>query len=114
MAGMWDIHRESDSREDAVDDLVTICCFCFKVRDDKNMEAGKGPWVDLNTYAISRQLPLSHGFVFSYGYCHDCAAHIDERTVAYRPTPVWASLREAGRRFFAETGGGQRDVERLR
>lgn len=96
-----------------MDDVVTICCFCFKVRDDKNMEASKGPWVDLNTYAISRQLPLSHGFVFSYDCCHDCAAQVDERTAAYRPTTVWASLRDAGRRFFAETGGGQSKVERL-
>ena len=38
-------------------DFVPMCCFCFKVRDDKGVEIGKGPWVDLKTYAISRQLP---------------------------------------------------------
>ena len=96
-----------------MDDFVPICCFCFKVRDDQNMEVGKGPWVDLNTYAISRQLPLSHGFVFTHGYCPDCVAHFDERMAAYRPTTVWGSLREAGRRLFAGTCRGQRDVERL-
>jgi hypothetical protein len=78
-----------------------------------NRETGKGPWVDLNTYANSRQLPLSHGFVFSHGYCPDCVAHFDERMAAYRPTTVWESLREAGRRFIAGTGQGQRDVDRI-
>ena len=96
-----------------MDDFVPICCFCFKVRDDKNMEVGKGPWVDLNAYALSRQLPLSHGFVFTHGYCPDCVAHFDERMAAYRPTTVWESLREAGRRLIAGTGGGQHDIERF-
>jgi hypothetical protein len=98
--------------EGAMDVLVPICCFCSKVRDDKNIEAGKGPWVNLNTYAISRQLPLSYGFVFSHGYCPDCVAHFDERMAAYRPMTVWESLRETGRRFIAGTGQGQRDVDR--
>jgi hypothetical protein len=94
-----------------VDDFVPVCCFCCKVRDDKNMEVGKGPWVDLRTYALSRQLPLSHGFVFSHGYCPDCVAHFDERLAAYRSTTVRESLREAGRHLFIEAGGRQRDME---
>jgi hypothetical protein len=92
-----------------MDDFVPICCFCSKVRDDTNMEAGTGPWVDLSTYAISRKLPSNHGFVFSHGYCPDCVAHYDERLAAYRSTPVWASLKsleEAGRRLMARTGRG--------
>jgi hypothetical protein len=96
-----------------MDDFVPICCFCFKVRDDKNREAGKGPWVDLNTYAINRRLPLNHRFVFSHGYCPDCVAHFDERMAAYRSTTVRNSLREAGRRLMAGVGGGPRDAERL-
>jgi hypothetical protein len=95
-----------------MDEFVPICCFCSKVRDDKNREAGKGPWVDLNTYALSRQLPPSHGFVFSHGYCPDCVAHFDERMAAYRPTTVWELLRKAGHRLVAGAGRGQRDVER--
>lgn len=87
-----------------MDDLVPICCFCSRVRDDKNMEVGKGPWVDLKAYAISRQFPLSHRFAFSHGYCPDCVAHFDERMAAYRPTTVWKSLREAGRRLFVGAG----------
>ena len=96
-----------------MDDFVPICCFCSKVRDDKNMEAGGDPWVELNTYAIRRRLPLSYRFVFSHGYCSDCVAHFDERMAAYRPATVWESLKEAGRRFIAGTGQGQRDVDRI-
>jgi len=73
-----------------VENIVPICCFCFKVRDDTN-RGDKGPWVDLNTYAISRQVPPSHGFVFSHAYCPVCGAHFHEHMAAYRPTPVWGT-----------------------
>jgi hypothetical protein len=58
-------------------------------------------------------LPLGHRFVFSHGYCPDCVAHYDERMAAYRPTTVWESLREAGRRLVVEAGGSRRDMEHL-
>jgi hypothetical protein len=77
------------------------------------MEVGKGPWVDLNTFAISRQLPLSHGFVFSHGYCPDCVAHFDERMAAYRSTTARESLREAGHRLMAGASEGQRNKKRF-
>lgn len=95
-----------------MDDFVPICCFCLKVRDDTNVEVGTGPWVELRAYAISRQLPLSHRFVFTHGYCPECVAHFDERMAAYRPTAVWGLLKESGRCLFTESGGEQRDVER--
>jgi hypothetical protein len=90
-----------------VDDLVPICCFCSKVRDDRNTEPGKGLWGELNTYAISRQLPLSHRFKFSFGYCPDCIAHFDERMAVSRQATVWESLREAGRRLIVGADGDQ-------
>jgi hypothetical protein len=96
------------TEEDAVDDVVPICCFCSKVRDDRNTEAGEGPWGDLTSYAIRRHLPLSHRFVFSHGYCPDCVAHFEERMATYRQTTVWESLREAGRRLIAGADGDQR------
>ena len=104
-------NRAPGSREDAVDAVVPICCFCSKVRDDTNREVGKGPWVDLTTYAISREVPLGHRLVFSHGYCPDCIAHFDERMAAYRPTPVRASLGETGRRLVVEAGGSRRERE---
>jgi hypothetical protein len=88
-----------------VDDMVPICCFCSKVRDDRNTAAGKGPWMNLSTYARSRQLPLSHRFVYSHGYCSDCVAHFDERMAAYRATTAWDSLRAAARRLIAGADG---------
>ncbi len=91
-----------------MDALVPICCFCSKVRDDRNTESGKGLWGELHTYAISRQLPLSHRFIFTHGYCPDCIVHFDERMAAHRQTTVWESLREAGRRLIAGADGVQR------
>jgi len=88
-----------------VDDWVPICCFCSMVRDDRHTEAGKGPWMSLSTYARSRQLPLSHRFVFNHGYCPDCVANFEERMAAYRRTTVWTSLREAARRLIAGEDG---------
>jgi hypothetical protein len=67
----------------------------------------------LGTYAISRQLSLSHGFVFSHGYCPDCVAHFDERMAAYRPTTVWESLREEVRHLFVEAGRRRSNLEHL-
>lgn len=84
-----------------MDEFVPICCFCSMVRDDRTKEAGKGLWMDLSTYTRRRQLPLSHRFVFSHGYCPDCVAHFDERMAAYRSTTVWKSLRDAARRLIA-------------
>jgi len=96
-----------------MDEVVPICCFCSKVRDDTNMEAGGGPWVELRTYAVRRQLPLSHRFDFSHGYCPDCVVHFEERMAAYRPTNVWESLREAGRRLFVQTDERRRNLEQF-
>ena len=84
-----------------MDEFVPTCCFCFKMRDDRNTEADKGPWVDLSTYARRRQLPLSHRFVFSHGYCPDCVAQFDERMAAYRSTSARKSLSEAAHQFMA-------------
>jgi len=95
-----------------VDEFVPTCCFCCMVRDDRNTAAGKGPWMNLTTYARSRQLPLSHRFVFSHGYCPDCVAHFDERMAAYRRTAVWKSLRETARRLIAGADGELRKRSR--
>jgi hypothetical protein len=90
--------------EDAMGNFVPICCFCSQVRDDTNMEAGKGPWMDLSVYLIRRKLRCSRGFVFSHGYCPDCVAQYNERL---------KSLREAERRLMARTGSGQRHTREL-
>ena len=87
-----------------MDHLVPTCRFCSKVRDDTNMEAGTGPWMDLSVYLIRRKLRFSHRFVFSHGYCPECVAQYHERL---------KSLREAERRLTARTGSGQRHTREL-
>lgn len=94
-------------------DFVPMCCFCFKVRDDKGVEIGKGPWVDLKTYTISRQLTPSHGFLFTHTYCVDCLAHFDERMATYRRINGLEFLGEGKGHLFAEAGGRQRENEHL-
>jgi hypothetical protein len=108
MTAIGGIHRGSGFRfeEGAVDDLVPICCFCLRIRDDKKMEGGTGSWVELRAYAISRQLPLDHRFVFTHGYCPECVAHFDERMAAYRPTTVWGAPNETGQCLSTEIGEG--------
>ena len=91
-----------------MDEFVPTCCFCFKVRDDRNTAPGKGPWMHLTTYAKSRRLPLSHRFIYSHGYCPDCVAHFEERMKAYRASTAWHSLRDAARRLIAGADGGHR------
>lgn len=98
--------------EGAMDEFVPICCFCLRVRDEKNIEGGAGSWVELRAYAISRQLPPNHRFVFTHGYCPECVAHFDERMAAYRPTTVWGSLKETGQCLITEIGEGHHDAGR--
>ena len=48
-----------------MDDIVSICCFSLKARDDKIVELGQGPWVTLRrvtlrTYAGSRHSIMAH------------------------------------------------------
>ncbi len=79
-----------------MDDFIPICCFCSKVRDDTGVEAGKGPWMDLSAYAQDRQLPLSHGWAFSHGYCPDCVANFDERMALYLLRPSGSHCERQG------------------
>lgn len=59
-------------------EVLPICCFCEKVRDDAGTGAGEGIWQDMK----SRELrPLDT--IFSYGCCPDCLAD-DPRAVAFR------------------------------
>lgn len=76
-----------------MDDPVPMCCFCLKIRDDQGMEGGEGSWVDLKTYAVRRELPLSSGFLFTHISCPDCVAHGGEWAAASCPANVSA---EAG------------------
>jgi len=84
-----------------MDEFVPICCFCSIVRDDRHTESGKGPGMNLSTYPRSRQLPLSHRFIFSHGFCPECLVHYEGRMAVYRRTTVWGSLIETACRLVA-------------
>lgn len=73
-----------------MDDPVPMCCFCFKIRDDRDMESGEGPWVDLKTYAVRRDLSLSSGFLFTHIPCPHCVADCGDWAAASRPANVSA------------------------
>jgi len=52
-------------------EILPICCFCEKVRDDAETEAGEGLWQDMKTHMGSRGLrPLNT--TFAYSCCPAC------------------------------------------
>ena len=52
-------------------EVLPICCFCEKVRDDAGSEAGEGLWQDMKSHMGSRGLrPLNT--IFAYSCCPDC------------------------------------------
>ncbi len=62
--------------------ILPICCFCEKVRDDAETGAGEGLWQDMKVYMVSRGLrPLKTAF--AYGCCPDCLTD-DPRAIAFR------------------------------
>lgn len=63
-------------------EILPICCFCEKVRDDAGTEAGEGLWQDMKSHMVSRGLrPLNT--ILAYGCCPDCLTD-DPRAIAFR------------------------------
>ncbi len=51
--------------------MLSVCCFCDKVRDDTRSEAVQGLWQDLQIYMGLRKL-RREDIVFAYTCCRDC------------------------------------------
>jgi hypothetical protein len=49
------------------ENILPICLDCKKIRDDSNCEPGKGPWISIENYLISKV-----GKNMSHGYCPEC------------------------------------------
>lgn len=96
-----------------MDEFIPICCCCSKVRDDKGVKIGEGPWVDLKTYARNRHLLPGQRFIFTHGYCIDCLALFYQRMAIRQPTNVLTPLNQGEHRLFAETCGRARETEHL-
>jgi hypothetical protein len=65
-----------------MEEILPICCFCEKVRDDEKTGAGEGPWQEMKSHMDSRGL-RSLNTIFAYGCCPDCLTD-DPRAVAFR------------------------------
>ncbi len=69
--------------------ILPICCFCEKIRDDTGMEAGKGLWKEFRIYMVAHKLK-PEDIAFSHTYCHICLKH-DPRALALLSQPGQAS-----------------------
>lgn len=54
--------------------VVPICCFCEKVRDDTGTEPGGGLWQDFNLYMASHVLRREE-VMLSHTYCPGCLSY---------------------------------------
>jgi hypothetical protein len=62
--------------------ILPVCCFCQKVRDDSGTEAGQGLWQEFRIYMVAHKL-RPEDISFSHTYCHDCLSE-DPRAIALR------------------------------
>ncbi len=66
--------------------ILPVCCFCQKVRDDTGTEAGRGVWQNLENYLVARKL-RPDDINCSHTYCDDCLRD-DPRAIAFRSSSV--------------------------
>ncbi len=70
------LHRISQCREKAAlsqklrlyQKLLPMCCVCKKIRDDRQTEAGKGPWVTVEQFIHDKA-----NLDITSSYCPECA-----------------------------------------
>lgn len=54
--------------------IVVICCFCEKIRDDRGAEPGGSLWQDFKVYMATYML-RPEDVMFSHGYCPACLSY---------------------------------------
>lgn len=74
--------------------VVPICCFCDRVRDDAGTERGEGLWQDFKSY-LATSLLRREDVMFSHTYCPVCLAYYRD----FLSSP-------AGARDWTEAKGG--------
>lgn len=57
--------------------FVAMCCFCDKLRDDAETEAGRGRWRDFRVYMAEHMLKPEE-VIFSHTYCPGCLSYYKE------------------------------------
>src|SRR6266545_2591202 len=68
--------------EASMNQILAICCFCEKVRDDAATGAGDGLWQDMKIDKVLRGL-RQLSTVVAYGCCPDCLTD-DPCAIAFR------------------------------
>lgn len=53
------------------ENILPVCCYCRKIRDDRGEEHGRGHWHSLEEYFVKVQ-----GVNVSHGICPDCFARL--------------------------------------
>lgn len=61
--------QEMQRKIDLYEEILPVCSYCRKIRDDRQREKGKGDWYTLEEYFNK----ICGGFV-SHGICPDCFA----------------------------------------
>ncbi len=54
--------------------LVAMCCFCEKVRDDVGTEPGMGIWQEFKIY-MAKYMLKPREVMFSHTYCPGCLSY---------------------------------------
>lgn len=54
--------------------IVAICCFCERVRDDIEAQPGQGQWQEFKTY-MARYVLKPDQVMFSHTYCPTCLSY---------------------------------------
>jgi hypothetical protein len=65
--------------------LVTMCCFCEKVRDDGETEPGPGLWREFKIYMAKYRLRPAD-IRFTHTYCPGCLTYYRAFLVSPQPT----------------------------
>lgn len=81
-AGHGEIQMMNCRMEEHMKQILPVCCFCQKVRDDTGTEAGRGLWQELRIYMVAHKV-RPEDINFSHTYCHDCLKD-DPRAIPLR------------------------------
>ena len=74
--------------------LVTMCCFCEKVRDDGGTEPGTGMWQEFKDYMAKYMLRLAD-IRLAHTYCPGCL--VSYRALLASPQRTGQSSQKEGK-----------------
>lgn len=63
------VKQELQRKVALYENILPVCCYCKKIRDDRQGEHGKGRW-----YSLEEYFNKAKGVFISHGCCPDCFA----------------------------------------